>query len=416
MLLDALLHHRCEQRDRGGLGHDRAPRRIGEQLAAVEHLQRLPRRARRRRGRSRPACAAVIGRRRDRAGSRRASCRTPCRRCRRPSAAPPARATWHREPTSARCRPRGTPERPDAVELGVRGLRAACRDRRAARHRHRRRVAPTRAPPLQIDAGSSAETSRRSSSATSTFSLTMPISCSRSKSDRNSSDVKRRRTSSVSHSPITQSSMSTGSSRPVSMRARSLLRPSRSADASACSFCCPSACRCARRAPRRCRTGSRAWPPSCRRRRGPRGCCRSCRPSAPRSQYLRRRDAVALGHRLLVVADDVADALAVEHHGDPGPHELEEIAIGCDDRGVDTLLMGPKRERADRVVGSLPSAMRSTGMRIASSTSSISPSCDVVTVSRGAPPCSRRPWPAERSACPHRRTRRSGRASPRRAV
>ena len=35
----------------------------------------------------------------------------------------------------------------------------------------------------------------------------------------------------------------------------------------------------------------------------------------------------------------------------PGAHELEEVAVGRDDRGVDPLPLRLQRERADRIVG-----------------------------------------------------------------
>ena len=68
-------------------------------------------------------------------------------------------------------------------------------------------------------------------------------------------------------------------------------------------------------------------------------------------EVLAGRDPEPLGHGGLVVADDVADPLAVEHHGDPGPHELEEVPVGRDDRGVDPLCRRGHGEGPDRVVG-----------------------------------------------------------------
>ena len=62
------------------------------------------------------------------------------------------------------------------------------------------------------------------------------------------------------------------------------------------------------------------------------------------------RDPVALQHRGLVVDHDVADALAVEHDPDPGPHELEEVAVRGHDGGLDAPLGGADGQRAQHVV------------------------------------------------------------------
>ena len=97
--------------------------------------------------------------------------------------------------------------------------------------------------------------------------------------------------------------------------------------------------------------------------------------SATKSRYWTGRDAEPLGHRGFVVADDVADAFAVEHHRDQRAHQLEEVAVGGDDRGVDPLFGRPHGQGADRVVGLVAVGDPQHGDRSASSTSSINPSC-----------------------------------------
>ena len=67
-------------------------------------------------------------------------------------------------------------------------------------------------------------------------------------------------------------------------------------------------------------------------------------------EILRRRHAETLLDGRLVEQDDVGDPAAVEHHVDPGTDELEEVAVGGHDHGVQAGLRGPVGERADRVV------------------------------------------------------------------
>ena len=95
-------------------------------------------------------------------------------------------------------------------------------------------------------------------------------------------------------------------------------------------------------------------------------------------------EAEAFRDRLDVVAADVRDALDVEHHREPGPDELEEVAVGGDDHHLDPLVQGPERERGDRVVR-LVSSMPITGMRSVSSTSTINPSLPKLVRRLGPP-------------------------------
>ncbi len=68
-------------------------------------------------------------------------------------------------------------------------------------------------------------------------------------------------------------------------------------------------------------------------------------------QVLRRWEPEAFEHGGLVVAADVRDPLHVEHHGDPGADQLEEVAVRGHDHDLDAPLERPQRERGDRVVG-----------------------------------------------------------------
>ncbi len=68
-------------------------------------------------------------------------------------------------------------------------------------------------------------------------------------------------------------------------------------------------------------------------------------------EVLRRRDAVSLLDGRLIHEGDVGDPSTVEQDPEPGTDELEEVAVGRDDRRLDPLLGRPDGERADRVVG-----------------------------------------------------------------
>ena len=68
-------------------------------------------------------------------------------------------------------------------------------------------------------------------------------------------------------------------------------------------------------------------------------------------EVLRRRDAVPLLDGRLVHQGDVGDPSPVEQDPEAGTDELEEVAVGGDDRRLDPLLGRPDGERADRVVG-----------------------------------------------------------------
>jgi hypothetical protein len=64
----------------------------------------------------------------------------------------------------------------------------------------------------------------------------------------------------------------------------------------------------------------------------------------------RRRDAVAVEHRLGVVDRRVGDPAAGRHHAHAVLHELEEVAVAGHDHHVDPLLVRLARERGDHVV------------------------------------------------------------------
>ena len=124
------------------------------------------------------------------------------------------------------------------------GANAACAPPGdAAAPRTSRRSASSRIPFGASDAinaaSSSVENSRRSSSVTSTLGFMTPTSFSRSRRERNSRDVKSRRTSAGSHSPMTQSWGPMSSGRSVTIRASSLFRVSCAADASTLSLSFP---------------------------------------------------------------------------------------------------------------------------------------------------------------------------------
>ena len=67
-------------------------------------------------------------------------------------------------------------------------------------------------------------------------------------------------------------------------------------------------------------------------------------------QVLLRRETEPLLHRVDVVADDVGDALGVEHHRDARPHQLEEVPVGRHDHRIQALLARPDGEGGDEVV------------------------------------------------------------------
>ena len=91
-------------------------------------------------------------------------------------------------------------------------------------------------------------------------------------------------------------------------------------------------------------------------------------------EVLRRRDAVPLLDGRLVHEVDVGDPAPVEQDaGCAGPDELEEVTVGGDDRRVDPLLGRPEARVPIASSASWPST-RTSGIRRASRTSSISPS------------------------------------------
>ena len=187
-------------------------------------------------------------------------------------------------------------------------------------------------------------TSRRSSSATSTLGLAAwPTSCSRSNRLRNSSEVNRRRTSSTSQSPITQSSGVDGQ-RDVGHDLGELLveRQALGARLDVLLLLALQLIGVGQEPLHgaelvdQLRRGLVPHP-------GNAGdVVAGVALQRDEVEVLGGRDAEPLVDRGFVVADDVADALAVEHHRVRPGHQLEEVPVGRDDRGVDPLLGGPR--------------------------------------------------------------------------